>query len=288
MAKKPIKGRNNRSQPGMEYDFAPNRKSASAPTRTAADILRAQRAERQSYSGPDRLPGGLLGNGDLVQTPNGPVWVPHGEAPPANALEMRARADAPQGRAGMGQPQLDPNSNLSRYRERAMNNGPGAPPMPADFDFPGTYDPNPVTPLIPGYNTGGDPSGVNPFQPQPGIGGGQGPQPGAIGGGAGPQPPPAQPDPNRPPTSGEPFPSGPGQPGGPPNPFDPNVGPRPPIGLPSQPPNQLQGLLAAYGYTTGPNGELLPIHLRQGMSPFQNQPGQQQQPGYTVPGLLGP
>lgn len=252
--------------------------SGNTAGRTAAqERLARQRAERAAVqSAPDRLPGGIGFNGDLVQTPNGPVWVPHGEADPANALEMRA---GPAASVGLGQPQLDPNSNLRRYQANGRLTDP-TPPMPANFDFPNTYDPNPgQTPTIGGYN-GMPPPASNPFNPN------VGPQPGPQ------QPPPPGMGPPAPggappgPAPGAPG-AGPGAPGGPNNPFDPNVGPPAPgapIGIPNQP-SQLQGLLAAYGYTTGPNGELLPIHLRQGASPFQNQPGQQQHPGYTVPGF---
>lgn len=251
------------------------RKSDAAPRRTARDIGREQAAARAAYSG--GVQGYGIGfNGDLVNTPSGPVWVPHGTAPPADAYENRLAGDgSPQPQT---QAQLDPNSNLYRYREQARANTEQTPPMPAPFDFPDTYAANPgPTPIVGGYNDPNQANGPGPrpvTQPTNPFTGGMGPP---APGGAEPGPGPNAPG------------AGPGAPGGPNNPFDPGVGPPAPgtpIGIPNQP-GQLQGLLAAYGYTTGPNGELLPIHLRQGMSPFQNQPGQQGHPPYTLPGFGG-
>jgi hypothetical protein len=59
------------------------------------------------------------------------------------------------------------------------------------------------------------------------------------------------------------------------------------LGLPNQPPqSQGHNPLASFGYTQGPNGELVPIMLRQGMNPYQTAPTGYQSPGYNV-GLLG-
>lgn len=241
--------------------------------RTAGDIRREMVAAQNAYQGQDNLPGGIGNNGDLVQTPNGPVWVPHGSAPPANALEMRAGET---GRVSdLGQPQTNPNTNLYQYRQNGMANPDQTPDTLAPWDFPGTYDANPAQPQpIPGYTTGGDPTGSSPYSPntvQPGAPNMGAPPGGTFDG----SPNAAQPPPGTPPAPG------------PANPFAGSPNAAQPLALPQQPPQgggQLQGLLAAYGYTTGPNGELLPIHLRQGNSPFQNQPGQSQVPGYQVPG----
>jgi hypothetical protein len=243
--------------------------------RTAADLRREQVAAREAYQGPSQLPGGNMGNGDLVQTPNGPVWVPHGAPMPDNVFEMRA---GDTGRVSdLGQPQTNPNTNLYQYRQNGMANPDQTPDTPAPWDFPGTYDANPAQAQpVPGYNTGGDPTGSSPYS-------GNTVQPGAPNMGA---PPGGTFDGS--PNAAQPLPGTPPAPG-PANPFAGSPNAAQPLALPQQPPQQspgqLQGLLAAYGYTTGPNGELLPIHLRQGNSPFQNQPGQNQVPGYQVPGF---
>jgi hypothetical protein len=108
-----------------------------------------------------------------------------------------------------------------------------------------------------------------------------------------PQPPPQPPPGYQPPISTLPpgYPGGPLPPpeGGslppPPNPWQPG-GPQPGQ-PPQQQPNQF-GPFSAWGYGQGPNGELLPVMLNQGRSPFQMDP----QPGLLGPqrpdGLLGP
>jgi hypothetical protein len=60
-----------------------------------------------------------------------------------------------------------------------------------------------------------------------------------------------------------------------------------PIGLPEQGNYNPGGMLAAWGLMRGPNGEILPAMMRQGMNPYQLGPSAQQIPGYDV-GLLGP
>lgn len=220
---------------------------------TAAELRRAQVAARARYQGPDRLPGGLLGNGDLVQTTNGPVWVPHGSPMPANALEMRARDD---GRViDLGQPQSNPGTNLYQYREgQRLNPIEQTPPTPAPFDFDHTWDPiqGPV-PIVGGYN--GFPPAPTPALTTPpplGTGGTDPANPGLGSGLTPPTPLPGMPNP--------PAPGGP--PGG---------------------GQQLDQVLASYGLMRGPNGEILPVMLRQGMNPHQLAPTPQGG-GY---GLLG-
>jgi hypothetical protein len=172
------------------------------------------------------------------------------------------------------------------------------PGTPLNFDWrtstfqPEGYQPQPVT-------NGPPPGWIPP--------GGTAPPPAPGETGWGPNGGPTQPwqnqpwqEPTPPPTGGT-WPTNPGgspfQPGGPytepqppqENPWQPG-GPQPgQPGRPQQQANQF-GPFSAWGYGQGPNGELLPVMLNQGRSPYQMDPtpgllGQGQQgPG----GLLGP
>ena len=108
---------------------------------------------------------------------------------------------------------------------------PGAPSAPGG-GYPSIP---PQGPAPPGGLPPGVPGGVTLPPPQPGAGGQGGPQ---VGG----------------------------------EPFNPNPGYGPIGGGPmTQGPMSNPGLLAAFGFTQGPNGEMMPLMLNQGRNPFQHQ-----------------
>jgi len=47
------------------------------------------------------------------------------------------------------------------------------------------------------------------------------------------------------------------------------------------------GPWASFGFTRGPNGEMVPVMLNPGRNPFQQSPTPIPMPGYSVPGYPG-
>jgi hypothetical protein len=142
------------------------------------------------------------------------------------------------------------------YQPQPVTNGP-----PPGWQPPGGASPLPVTGSEPGWGPNGGPT--QPWQNQPW----QEPISSPLPGWNGPLPPPE----GQPPSPGQPQQ---------PSPWQPQPG--------QQQANQF-GPFSAWGYGQGPNGELLPVMLNQGRSPYQMDPTQgllgPRQPGG---GLLGP
>lgn len=165
---------------------------------------------------------------------------------------------------------------------------------------PGYYsDPFAGRPTMPDVRANPDAYGVDPNDlppvtppPQTNTGGGGGLPPSGGAGGGGMTPPTNLPTPGGGGSGGIPPATSPYGPGGGlggatggPQPIGGGGGGGPGLALPAGI-TSMENTLAAYGMMRGPNGEIVPIMLKQGMNPYQVSPSMQTLPGFG-PGMLG-